>query len=598
MALDDVDFLRRTPPFDALPRPRFDEAARHLVERRYPAGTWLARAGGEPMQHLCVIRRGSVRLERHGQTVQVLEDGETFGYTSLITGKATLDVVVEEDLVACELPAEVFRRLEEDPRFASHFAAGLGERLRASLEHSPVAGFQPDLSAEAGRLVRGPPVWVGPDATVVEAARAMRDHRISSVLVRTEPPGILTDRDLRSRVLAEGLPGDTPVARVSTRPLWTMPARTPVYEAWVALLDRDRHHLPLTRDGEVMGVVTSTDLMRSSAQGPVAAIRAVERLASREGLPGYGARVAEMVSALLAARLDPVMIAQLVARLNDALLRPILRWAEADLGPSPAPYAWLALGSEGRMEQTLLTDQDNALAFADEGAGARAWFEAFATRVNDDLEAAGFPRCRGGYMARNWLGTVAEWSGRFREWIHQPRPQALLEAAIFFDHRRVAGRLNVGPLQEEVDAARDQPIFLRALAQEALRFAPPPMLLLRVRGESSVVDLKKQGISPIVSLARCYALEVGATARHTLDRLDAAERAGLVAAETRGNVAEAYRFLVGLRLRLQLRMLVAGRPVVDEVALSELTPIERTRLKESFRAVKAWQELAAYHHRL
>jgi CBS domain-containing protein len=124
------------------------------------------------------------------------------------------------------------------------------------------------------------------------------------------------------------------------------------------------------------------------------------------------------------------------------------------------------------------------------------------------------------------------------------------------------------------------------------------MLLLRMRGESSVVDLKKQGISPIVLLARCYGLEVGTRARHTIDRIEAAVRAGRLDAETGGNVSEAYRFLVGLRLRLQLRMLVAGKPVVDEVALAELTPVERTRLKESFRAVKAWQELAAYHHQI
>jgi CBS domain-containing protein len=597
-SVDEAGFLRSIPPFDALPRERFDDAARAVVERHVPAGTWLAHAGGDPMQHLFVIRKGSVRLERHGQTVQVLEEGETFGYTSLITGKATLDVVVEEDLVACELPAAVFRRLEEDPSFAAHFAAGLGERLRASLEQSPVAAFQPDLSAESGRLVRGPPAWVGAESTVAEAARVMRDQRISSVLVRTEPPGILTDRDLRNRVLAEGRAGDVPVAEVATRPLWTLPAETPVYEAWMALLDGDRHHLPLVRDGEVIGVVTSTDLMRSSAQGPVAAIRAVERLASREGLRGYGTKVAEMVSALLAARIDPLMIAQFVARLNDALLRPVLRWAEADLGPAPAPWAWIALGSEGRMEQTLLSDQDNALAFADEGAGARAWFQAFAERVNDDLEAAGFPRCPGGYMARNWLGTTTEWRERFRAWIHQPTPQGLMEAAIFFDHRRVAGRLDLEPLEEEVLGARDQPIFLRAMAGEALRFSPPHMLRLRIGRESSVVNLKKQGISPIVFLARCFALEEGTRARSTLDRIAALVRVGRLDPETGGNVSEAFRFLVGLRLHLQLRMVVEGRPVIDEVTLSELTPIERTRLKESFRAVKAWQELAAYHHRL
>ncbi|MEY2667656.1 MAG: hypothetical protein RJA59_294, partial [Pseudomonadota bacterium] len=544
--MDAPAFLRTIPPFDALPRERFDEAARAVVERRFPSGTWLAHAGGEPMQHLFVIRKGSVRLERHGQTIQVLEEGETFGYTSLLTGQATFDVVVEEDLLACELPAAEFRRLEEDPRFAAHFAAGLGERLRASLEQSPVAAFQPDLTAEAGRLVRGPPIWVEPEATVAEASRVMRDHRISSVLVRGDPPGILTDRDLRNRVVAEGLGGDVAVARVATRPLWTMPAGTPVYEAWAALVDLDRHHLPLSRDGEVVGVVTATDLMRSSAQGPAAAIRAVERLASRDGLRGYASRVAEMVASLLAARLDPMMIAGLVARLNDALLRPILRWAEADLGPAPAPWAWVALGSEGRMEQTLLTDQDNALVFADEGAGARAWYQSFAERVNGDLEAAGFPLCRGGYMARHWNGTMEEWRARYRSRILQPSQQGLLEAAIFFDFRRVAGRLDLEPLQDEVAEARDQPIFLRAMTAEALRFAPPQMLLLRMRGESSVVDLKKQGISPIVLLARCYGLEVGTRARHTIDRIEAAVRAGRLDAETGGNVVEAYRFLVGL----------------------------------------------------
>jgi CBS domain-containing protein len=596
--VDPIDFLRATPPFDLLPRPVFDAAARQLTERRFPAGTWLVRADGEPLHDLYVILSGSVRLERHGQTVQVLEEGETFGYTSLLTGKASFDVVVEDDLVACALPAAVFQRLAEEPRFAGHFAAGLGERLRSSLELSPVASFQPDLSGEVGRLASGPPAWVEATATLVETARAMRDHGISSVLVRGDPPGILTDRDLRNRVVAEGIGGQTPVSEVATRPLWTLPASTPVYEAWMALLDGNRHHLPLMRDGEVVGVVTSTDLMRATAQGPVAAVRNVERIASREGLAGHGARVAEMVAGLLAARLDPVIIAQLVARLNDALLRPIVRWAEADLGPPPAPYAWLALGSEGRMEQMLLTDQDNALVFSDAAGSDRSWFQAFTEKVNADLERAGFPVCRGGYMARYWNGTLGEWRERFAGWIRDPRPQSLLEAAIFFDHRRVVGRLDVEPLQEEMAVAASEPLFLRAMAQEAIRFTPPQMLLLRLRGASSVVDLKKQGISPIVFLARCYALEIGSRARGTLDRLEAAERAGRMAPDLRDNVAEAYRFLSGLRLRLQLRTLAEGGPPVDEVALTALSPVERTRLKESFRVVKAWQDMAAYHHRL
>ena len=332
----------------------------------------------------------------------------------------------------------------------------------------------------------------------------------------------------------------------------------------------------------------------------MAAIRAVERLASREGLGGYGARVAEMVSALLAARLDPVVIAQLVARLNDALLRPILRWAEADLGPAPAPWAWLALGSEGRMEQTLLTDQDNALVFADEGAGARGWFQAFAGRVNDDLEAAGFPRCPGGYMARSWLGTL----GRVARAL--PRPGSTSPARRGCSRRPSssttagwrAGSTSRRSRRRSADAG-DQPIFLRAMAEEALRFAPPadaaPAHAGRVVGGRSqeARHLAHRLPGPLLRARGGHAAPGTPSTG-----IDAAERAGLLDAETGGNVSEAYRFLVGLRLRLQLRTLVAGRPVVDEVALSELTPVERTRLKESFRAVKAWQDLAAYHHRL
>ncbi len=595
-AIDPVTYLRATSPFHALPQPLFDEAARQLEVGFYPAGSWLVRVGGEPLRHLYVIRKGSVRLERHGQTLQVLEEGETFGYTSLITGKATLDVLVEEDLLAYRLPDAEFQRLLADPQFAGHFAVGLAERLKSSLEHSPVATFQPDLSLEVQQLIRGPAVWVSPEATVGDAARTMRQESISSVLVRSDPPGILTDRDFRNRVLAEGLGADTPVTKVFSQPLWTVPAGTLIYEAWLKLLDAGVHHLPIARDGEIVGVLTSTDLMRSAAQGPMAVLRRVERLTSRESLPGYGAKVTEMAAVLLAGRLDPVVIAGFVARLNDALLRPILKWAEAELGPPPAPYAWIAFGSEGRMEQTLLTDQDNALVYADEGGARRDWFQAFAERVNTDLEAAGFPKCPGGYMARKWHGTLSEWIQRFEGWSDEVKPQALLEAAIFFDFRRVAGQLDLESLEEVMAKAARKPPFLRFFAKAAMEFRPPPMLLLRMRG-GSTLDLKLHGISPIVFLARCYALEVGSRARNTLERLENAVRAGLMAEDVWSTVSEAYRFLLGLRLRQQLRMIAEGRPATNQVALSDLTAIERSRLKDSFRAIKGWQDRAAYHYR-
>ena len=593
-AIDPVVFVRSIPPFQALPPALFDEVAGALEVAFYAAGTRLAQAGGKPLEHLYVIRKGTVRLDRSGQTLQVVEEGEIFGYTSLITQAATLDVIAEEDLLTYRIPAEVFRRLLADAQFASHFAVGLSERLRASLEQSPVTTFQPDLSIRVDQRVRRPPVWVEPDTTIGEAARVMGQEGISSVLVRTDPPGIVTDRDLRKRVLGAGLGPDVTAARVASRPLRTVAAETPLYDAWAVLLEAGLHHLPVTRDGAIVGLLTSGDVLRSTAQGPVAIMRGVERLASRASLPGYADRIKVMASSLLAGGLEASIIARLVARLNDALLRPILRWAEADLGPPPAPYAWIVFGSEGRMEQTLLTDQDNALVYADEGEAHAGWFGTFADRVNTDLEAAGFPRCPGGYMARTWHGTLTDWSSRFEGWLEVPTPKALLVASIFFDFRKVGGHLDLDRLDQLLARAVQKPVFLRLLAKQALGFRPPATLLLRLRGESSVVDLKLHGITPIVALARRFALEAGTSARSTFTRLEAAARAGLLEQEDAATIAETYRFLLGLRLRLQLRMAAEGRPVVNQVTLAELGAIERTRLKDAFRAIKSWQEKTAF----
>ncbi len=588
-AIDPIAWLRAMPPFNALPQERFDSAARTVDVAFYPVGTVLVRAGGEPLRHLYVIRKGAARLERRGKTLQILEEGESFGYTSLITREAAIDVTVEEDLLAYRLPDAEFQRLLADASFAGHFAVGLAARLKTTLEHSPVATFQTDLSQDVGELVRRPAVWVDPDTTVGAAARVMRAERISSVLVRSDPPAIVTDRDFRSRVLADGLGPGTPVTRIASSPIDAVPAGTPIFEAWKMLLERGVHHLAIERGGVVSGVLTANDLLRCSAQGPVSVLRGVERLASRESLPGYSTRVAEMVASLLSGGLETGTIAGFVARLNDALVRRILQWAEADLGPPPAPYAWLVFGSEGRMEQTLLTDQDNALAYADEGASRRDWFEALALRVNTDLETAGFPRCPGGRMARRWNRTVSGWRAEIAECLEE-RPH---DAAIFFDLRAVGGQLDASPLEAEAARGARMRLFVRKLAKGALGFSPPASFLLR---DSSRIDLKLHGVLPVVSLARCYAVEVGAKARGTLDRLDAAAKAGLMGEGVHADVTEAYRFLVGLRLRAQLRMVSEHRPVTNEVTVAELTALERNRLKDSFRAIKRWQEKAAYHY--
>jgi len=587
--IDPIAYLRTIPPFDLLPQALFDEAASGVEVAFHPVGERLVSEGSEPLRHLYVIRRGSVRLERDGQTVQILEEGEMFGFTSIMTGEATLDITVEEDLLAYLFPKEEFDRLLADATFAGHFATGLATRLKSSLTHTPDAAFQADLTQDVAQILRRAAVWVDAGATVAEAARVMRAERISSVLVRTDPPGILTDRDLRGRVLAEGLGPTTPVVQVFSRPVRAATAGTPLFEAWKTLVDGGFNHLAVERDGELVGVLTSSDLLKCSAQGPISVLRSAERIAGRDGLPGYGRRVAEMAASLLAGGLEANTIAGFVARLNDTLLRRITQWVEVEMGPPPGQWAWLVFGSEGRAEQTLLTDQDNALVYADEAAGAREWFARFAEAINDDLETAGFPRCPGGRMARRWHGTLTEWEREIAVCAAE-RPT---HAAIFFDHRKVAGPLDIERIEGALERAREVRHFVRLLAREALDFTPPPGIMIR---RSSRIDLKTAGVSPVVFLARCYAIEIGTTARNTLARLDAALAAGLMGESVHADVSQAYHLVLRLRLRAQLRLLSEHQTLSSEIVMAALTPMERNRLKEAFRAIRRWQEKAAFHY--
>jgi CBS domain-containing protein len=425
----------------------------------------------------------------------------------------------------------------------------------------------------------------------------MADESISSVLVDSEPPGIVTDRDFRRRVLAAGKGPATPVREVASSPLKTVVAECPVYEAWRILLDAGVHHLPVTRGGAIVGVLSATDLLKTTATGPLAVMKRVERLGDRASLPGYATKVAEMASVLFNGGLEPTVIGGFVARLNDILVGRILRWAEAELGPPPCPYAWVVFGSEGRMEQMVLTDQDNALVHRDGSPEAEAYFAALAEKAIADLQAAGFPRCPGGYMATRWKGSLDAWEARFRGWLDQPTPKALLEASIFFDFRRVHGHLDLAPLRAVVARAKGARTFLSAMAKSALTFHPPSGLGLRLRSESACFDMKLKGISPIVFLARVYGLEAAARTSNTLDRLRAAVEAGLIKQDTCDTLSEAYRYLLRVRLRAQLEMIADGKPPSNVICLSDLSSMERSRLRDAFRAIEVWHGHAGYHYR-
>jgi CBS domain-containing protein len=463
-------------------------------------------------------------------------------------------------------------------------------RARTAAEPEPLiqgleaAGLGKGLATPAGELAR-PPVFVLPSATVAQAARAIRDAGASAALVGGDPPGIVTDTDLRSRVLAAGRGPETPVADVMTRPLRTLAASTPLSGVLLLMVEQDIHHIALTREDEIVGVLSERDLLRRQLRSPAVLLARIRDAQPDDALDGYVVELASIADALFAEGLDALAVARVIASLNDALARRLLHVAETELGPPPCPYAWLVLGSQARMEQLLMSDQDNALVYAESSPEAERYFKVLAARVVDGLERAGFPLCPGGCTATNWRRPMEEWRRVFWSWIDTPEPEALLEAEEFLDYRPVYGEASIEPLEEILQAAGKRATFLVQLARPAVGFRPPLGLFGRLRSEDDRVDLKRGGIAAIMLLARLYALAAGSGARSTLERLDAAAEAGTLTHTGAETLAEAFRRLMRLRLRGQLHSLAAGRTPDNTVSLDDISPYERRRLIEAFREI-------------
>jgi CBS domain-containing protein len=317
-----------------------------------------------------------------------------------------------------------------------------------------------------------------------------------------------------------------------------------------------------------------------------------------DAVAGYGARLADTARQLFDAGASGVEVSQAISTINDALTQRLLTLAEEQFGPPPCPYAWLALGSQGRREQALFTDQDHALVYTpvdetdNRGAAAERYFAMLTQWMVDSLYRAGFPYCSGGYMATNWRRTLPEWQQVFHSWVDRPSSQGVVEAEVFLDFRRIHGEVNLDPLNAILQTSADRPRFLILMARAAVTFRPP---LRFGRIASRQVDLKKGGLAAIVLLARLYALAGDSLARHTLERLASAADVGQLSREGAAKLSEAYQTLTDLRLQAQLRARAADNPPSNVVQVKDLGGPARTQLRDALRVVREYQQITELH---
>lgn len=575
---DLVDLLAACRALEDVPRPELGRLARGAEV------VYLAHATASSGSPLVVMRGGLRVLGAGGEVVDVVDAGE---YAAPAPGTRLEPV---GSALVVRLP-EAARALawsaSRDPGWRPP-ADGPG---RVHLHATPVRGVMssPVLTAEPGETCR-------------EVAARMRDARVSSALVlRGSTLGILTDRDLRSRLVAEGRPADTPAGEVATYPVRTVGAEVTCFEALLEMLAAGVHHLPVVEGGRVVGMVTSTDLQALDGRSPLRVRADVGRAGTVAEVAAALSALPASVAAMLAGGSGPHEVGRVVATVTDQVQRRLLDLALGELGRPEGSFAWVCFGSQARREQTLLTDQDTGLvvpATAARDPEQDERWRAVAAWVVEALETCGYPRCRGGVMASeaDWRHDLGGWHRRLDGLVRRPSEHHLLESAIVFDARVVAGEVSAADLLgPALDAAAGDQTFRGRLARVAVSHRPPLGFLGRLTVERDgehrgQLDLKRGALLPVADLARLSAVARGGPEVGTDERLAAAAETGTMSRDLSATLRAGYSLALGLRLQRHAELHAAGATLSNHVEPGALDPWVRAELRELFKAVRVAQE--------
>lgn len=583
-----VSFLAGCPAFAGVECARLESLQAPLEEAHITAGgqvppDWASRS--------LVVRSGALLVyDDRGRTTDLLAPGDfrAPGSSERLVPIADATVVLLPDTSVDIAWSAPYQQLN-----ANLLDEGLDQ---GRLQHAPVRSV----------MSKGL-VTARPEERCQDVAARMRQHNLSSVIViGAEGPGIVTDTDLRNRLVAEGRSPAGPVGEITTYPVRTLDARLPAFEALVEMLETGIHHMPVMDGGELVAMVTSSDLLQLRRRSPLYLRKAMDDATTVEELAAARQQLAGSVAALLNAGTTAANVGRIVATVTDRLTQRLIALAIDDLGEPPSEWAWIAFGSQGRREQTLHSDQDTGLCYPDGlSAEEERWFARMAARVTDGLARCGYPLCDGGVMASTpeWRRSASGWQDKFASWIRTPSSAHLLGAEIGFDLRQVAGDLDAEALlRPTIAEAAGQHVFLAQLAREAVSHRPPlgfwrNLTVSRTGEHAGTFDLKGGGMLPIADFARVHVLARGGREVGTDDRLSAAVADGRLSAELGSTLREGYELAMRVRLELHLALHARGKPLNNRVDPAAISPLLRSQLKETFKAVRTAQDsLEARYH--
>lgn len=590
-------FLGSIHPYDSFPTAELDRIATQFRILPLAADAAIYRYGA-PSEALYLIASGTVEITSDsGEVVSHLMARNSFGERGLMReGRTETNARAISDCVLLALPAGDFHAM---------IAANDGARrffTRSRAREAADAARPASLTAtRVDQLMARDPVTCSPDTAILDAARLMRDHRISALGVTDGGTlaGIVTLHDINNRVVAQGLSPALPVRQIMTANPETLPPSAIGSDVLHMMVERRFGHVPVVENGQLIGIVTQTTLTRFQATNAASLVRDLARTNDAAEMAAVTAQIPQLLVQLVGAGNRHETVTRLITDLADAATRRLLALAEQTFGPPPVPYVWLACGSQGRQEQTGVSDQDNCLVLDDRAtAEDHAYFAQMARFVCDGLDQAGYFYCPGDMMATNprWCQTLSVWRSYFQRWIDTPNPEAQMLASVMFDLRPIGGTHALfDDLQHDtLSAAARNSIFVAHMISNSLKHTPPLGLLrgfatLRSGEHKNAIDLKLNGVVPVVDLGRIYALRGQLDMVNTRARLAAAQHAGLISQSGGHDLLDAYDLIAQTRLEHQASLIRAGGKPDNFMSPNVLSEFERSHLRDAFVVVRAMQ---------
>ncbi|WP_243748928.1 putative nucleotidyltransferase substrate binding domain-containing protein [Pseudomaricurvus alcaniphilus] len=600
------DFLVQCVPFDQLSEAQLEQLVGAIVISYHRRGHVFHAAGDEG--GLRILRSGAAELRSQDDSL-LDRFGERVGFDlkGLELEQSGVRATLIEDSLIYRLPEESYRALRKKDRdFDRFFHSQRSRRMRRAGMYE--SGSE-EMMQQVGDLMTRNLLVVAPTTSIQQTALLMSQRRVSSVLIQADSSllGIVTDRDLRSRAVAKGLGGAQPIAEIMTANPQTISADSTVFDATLLMTRNGIHHVPVLEQQALAGIITASDLLLARRDDPVYLVQHIGRQDTVAGIREHVKLLPDLMVQWVNAGVNAARVSRVLTAVSDAVTERLIELYVEASGPPPTGFCWLGFGSQGRAEQLLGSDQDNALLIAEPVEGEAAeWFTGLATWVCDGLNECGYVYCPGKVMATTdeWRQPLAGWRDTVDRWTRSPTSDAVMRVSIFFDLRCIYGdQALCEQLQQHMLAkAGSNTIFLAALAENALANTPPlgifRQFVVERNGEHEhQLNLKKRGVLPIIDLVRVHALAHGVSAVNTIERLQALADAKVMSIEDSRNLQDALRLIMQTRIQGQVRQLTAGVPADNYIDPAELSRQVRGLLRDSFSLVADAQQSIKLNYR-